>query len=133
MAETVTVACKVPNGIHMDVVGKDGIKKRATVKGFARFIGVDEIDPVVRVGGFGLTPNVDKAHAEAWFAQNKDLDVVKKGLIFISSSDASAKSQAKEMKDERSGFEPLNPSDVDGKNTDPRLTPITGVATAEAA
>jgi hypothetical protein len=102
MPGTVTVACRLPHGLHLEL--KD--QKRVTIRGFSIPYGL----PAMSISnGFALTPGVDADFFERWMTVNKDLDLVQRRLIFahVKSSDAAA--QAKEMADEKSGLEPLNP------------------------
>jgi hypothetical protein len=95
MGTTVTVACKLPHGLHLDVAGK-----RVTVEG---------TNSSVIIGGHGITRNVDKAFFDEWLKTNKDSDVVKNELIFAHEKDASTAAEANEKEDNRSGFEGINP------------------------
>ena len=103
MAGTVTVACKLPNGLHLDLPGRD----RVTVRGFA--VAWGEASPLSIVGGFGLTPGVDADFFEEWMITNADFEPVKKGLIFASAKASDATAQAKEFAGLKSGLEPLDP------------------------
>lgn len=90
----VTVACKLANGLYLDVG-----EKREVVKGFANGI-TDE-------NGFGLTYGVDKAHWDAWFEENKDRDLVKNGLIFAHEKVKDSKAESKEKAAQKSGTEKM--------------------------
>lgn len=120
----VTVACKYPGGIVLrnykmvDAFepifggGTRQIKKAEqfgesiTIKGPATPFGVSREDPIV--GGYALTQNVDADFWNAWLAANADLPLVKNKLIFAFESDEAARGQAKELKGNLSGLEPLN-------------------------
>jgi hypothetical protein len=54
---------------------------------------------------------------------NKDLDMVRNGLIFANDSADRATDQAKDLKSTRSGLEPLNTDGrkADGSYIDPRM------------
>ncbi len=129
-ANTVTVACKLPHGLMLEVHGegvlkgafdrakdnpKDGVTalppgERIHVKGFARPVGVDlsEDAPQV-VGGFALTQGVPADFWAKWLAENKDASFVKAGLIFAHEKAGSVIGEAREKKAIRSGFEGMNP------------------------
>lgn len=125
-AETVTVACKFPNGILMTVYKMDeydepvlgGGTRRAKraapvgepikINGPAAFQG--EAPRCEVIGGYGLTHNVPKDIAEKWMVDNKDSPLVKNKVIFISGTADGVKGRAKDFKDERSGFERLDTS-----------------------
>ncbi|HCU0244481.1 TPA: hypothetical protein OUE28_003474 [Morganella morganii] len=90
----VTVACKLANGLYLDVG-----ENREVVKGFANGI-ADE-------NGFGLTHGVDKAHWDAWLEENKDRDLVKNGLIFAHEKVKDSKAESKEKAAQKSGTEKM--------------------------
>ena len=126
MSGTVTVACRLPHGLYLDVVDPsvfDGIDpkvgviarpvvegSRIKINGCARPVGVPlpEDAPQV-VGGFALTPGVPAAFWETWLSQNKDAPFVKQKLIFAHEKAGSAVAEAKEKRGLRSGFEGVNP------------------------
>ncbi len=136
---TVTVACKMPNGIlarvfelidgHEPVLGggsravKVGRQIGETVKfnGFASEAGRNA--PHLVVGGYGLTPGVDADFFELWLEQNKDADYVKNKIVFARSKPEEASDMSKEHSSVKSGMEAL----------DPKNLPVKGVATASKA
>src|SRR5579885_1599560 len=65
---------------------------------------------------FAITP-VDKDFWEAWYAQHKDRDFVKNGLVFVAKDEKDAQAMARERLPERTGLEGLN---TDLKN-EPRM------------
>ncbi len=95
MAGTVTVGCKLPNGLHLDHGGK-----RVTLKG---------INSSSVLNGHGITHGVDKDFFEAWMKAHKDDAPVKSGLIFAHASESSVRDEAKEKEKSKSGFERLDP------------------------
>ena len=136
---TVSIACKLPHGLIMqlyDMVGRSepvlggGMRefKIAQQKGEpVRLKGVavpfGKIPNFVIKSGAAITANVDAQFAAEWFKANKDHDAVKNNLVFIVGKGDLGK--VKEMKDVRSGLEPLDMSEVsrDGKKVaaDPRV------------
>lgn len=123
---TVTVACRLPHGLYLDVVDPsvfDGIDpkvgvvarpineaNRVKINGCARPVGVPLPDDAPQVvGGFALTPGVPAAFWETWLAQNKDAPFVRNNLIFAHEKAGSVVSEAKEKKALRSGFEGMDP------------------------
>lgn len=135
-AKTVTVGCKMPSGLVLKVYkfvdayepvmggGSRKIKVGQQVggdvvlKGFATEAGKHA--PHAIIGGFGLTPGVDAEFWNLWLEQNRDLDLVKRGLVFAHGETASAEAEAKEKVKEKSGLEALDPGKL----------PVKGVATA---
>jgi hypothetical protein len=96
----VTVACKLPNGLILEL---DGV--RVELAGPAVAWGVPPRD----VGGYALTHGVDADFFVRWMSVYKDYTPVKRGLIFACAKPQDAEARAREMKDEKSGLEPLNP------------------------
>jgi kynureninase len=95
---TVTVGCKLPNGLIIELGDK-----RAELNG----ANSSEI-----VGGHGLTENVDKEFFDAWMEKYKDLDFVKAGHLFAHEKEVNVKAQAKEKAKSKTGFEKLSPDDA---------------------
>lgn len=104
MAATVTVGCKLPNGLILELGDK-----RVTVKGS---------NSSNIIGGHGITENVDKEFFDAWMAKNAGLQFVKSELIFAHEKYANTVAQAKEQVDEKTGLEPLNPEEKPAGLTD---------------
>lgn len=94
MADVVTVGCKLPNGLVLDVDG-------------AQSIALNGANSSSVIGGYGLTENVDKAVFEKWLEQHKDQPYVKNELVFAQAKTNSAESKAKENADVKSGLEGL--------------------------
>lgn len=61
------------------------------------------------VDGAALTLGVDKEWWDAWVEQNRLNPIVKNRMIFAHESEASVASEARELKDQLSGFDPVNP------------------------
>jgi hypothetical protein len=100
--ETVTVACKLPSGLHLRVNGQT-----VTLRGCGHTFG--NAPPGAASGGYALTPNVPLDFWEAWLAINADSDVVRKGVVFSASKTVDARARAVEQAAVRSGFEGVNP------------------------
>lgn len=91
---TVTIGCKLPNGIHM-IQGE----KRVRILGWNN----NEI-----VGlSHGITREVPVELWEAWSAEHADSKLVKGGFIFAEESEKRAQDKAKEQADNKSGQEQL--------------------------
>lgn len=93
---TVIVACKLPNGLVLDL---PGVEQRVRLNGSHH----REL-----VAGHGLT-EVDEEFWNAWVELHKDFEPLKKELIFAQKRESSAAAKAKEMKGNKSGLEGLDP------------------------
>ena len=98
--ETVTVACRLPQGIHMDIVRHGEVRQRVTLKGS---------NAPGAVAGFGITENVPRAFFEKWLDEHQDLPAVRNGLIFAHAKRASVEDQADERSELKSGLDPMDP------------------------
>lgn len=123
--DRVNVACKLPNGLLLRLFM---IEKRriASPTGSQEEIGSRQVGPEIRlngfalaygqipnypiIGGYAITKNVPKAFFEAWLAANHDADYVRNKLVFAYSELDRTEGQAKDLKDKRSGLEPINPN-----------------------
>jgi hypothetical protein len=130
--ETVTVCCKLPHGVELrlfDMVeqnepvmgGGTRLVKVAVPKGESIIIHGNShpqnAAPRSQIvsGGYAITPNVDKAFWEAWLAANKNLDMVKNGMIFAQGKADNAAAEAKDRRATLSGAERLDPHKLPGK------------------
>lgn len=103
-SSTVTVGCKLPHGIHMDlnVIGKP--LRRVSLRGS---------NSSRVVGGFGITENVPQAFFDEWSTKNKELPALQNGLIFAMGKFDSVADKASDMSGIKNGFEALDPNKVD--------------------
>lgn len=130
--DTVTVACRVPNGLvlHVDrmvdgfepIMG-GGVRtiKVAEAMGQTYTLAGPAIDLVKLqrdqgldkqvVGGYGLTPGVPRDFWEAWEAQNRDSALVRNRQVFAAATESRARDQSREQAKVRSGLEPVDPND----------------------
>ena len=136
---TVTVACKIPNGIIMRVHeqhdfhetvpgGPPRPAKRAVEK--ARFNIAGPAAPFGMVpktdvaGGYALTHNVPKDLWDAFKAQHSDSDMIVNKLLFAYEKPEATVSEAKNARKNLSGLEPIDTSTTtkEGKTVqvDPR-------------
>ena len=104
MAEMVTVACRLPMGVHLDLHDALGVKRRVTARGANA--------SHLKVNGAGFTM-VPKDHWDAWLAKNKDLSFVKAGLIWAARNDAEAEKERAVRASDKTGWEGVEPGDVD--------------------
>ena len=135
-----TVACKLPSGLVLQLYkmvdsceqtlqGPRSIKvaerqpRKFIVNGNApRRDGQPKLDgqgnPVLFVGDYALTPNVDAEFFAEWLKQHKDLDCVRNRYIFAFSKPEDVKAECKTLEGHKSGLEPLSPTQLD-KHGDP--------------
>ncbi|WP_063584250.1 hypothetical protein [Achromobacter ruhlandii] len=92
---TVTVACKLPNGVILDIPGAPSVPLN----------GANHPDAIA---GHGFT-DVPADFWEAWTKLYPDFQPLKKEMIFAQGSERSATAKAKERKAEKSGLEGLDP------------------------
>lgn len=97
-ANTVTVGCKLPHGLVLELGGNE-----ITVKG---------ANSSAIVGGFGLTEGVPADFFDAWMAKNKDMALVKNELIFAQAKTSEAQAEAKDKAANKSGLEGMGTSDM---------------------
>jgi hypothetical protein len=132
--ETVTVACRMPNGVvlHVDEFvdvritspgGTETVKMARPVRGESIVlngyaVSVADIQAgrasgQVIAGGFGLTSGVPKDFWDAWLVQNQNTDLVLRGIVFASKNNGAAQATAIERSGEvKSGLEPMDPDNL---------------------
>ncbi|WP_424624448.1 hypothetical protein [Achromobacter marplatensis] len=93
---TVTVACKLPNGLVLDL---PGVEKKFTLNGSHHR---------EAVAGHGMT-EVDDEFWAKWSELHKDFEPVKKELVFAQKRKSSAAAKAEEQKGNKSGLEGIDP------------------------
>ncbi len=126
---TVTVACKLPNGVVLRVfemitgveqtpMGQVKIPQSRQVGKSIAINGVGLPRGMIRdeplVAGYALTYNVPKDFWDLWIEQNKHADVVLNGLIFAHERAEKTASQAKRQRKDgvtsmMEGLDPANP------------------------
>lgn len=113
---TVTVACKLPHGMHLETRNAAGlVDRRVTIQG-ARLKTTKEGREITRGHettddygkGYGLTPNVPADFWERWVAENKDYPPYARGMIFAQTDLNEARVQAADMSEIVTGFEALS-------------------------
>lgn len=130
----VTVACKMPNGLVLQVWDIENYQepmpggmmrdatRRVKCKKFAPITlnparrRMMEEEPSYRIiGGYAMTENVPAELWSRWLRDNQDSDIVKNGLICAFEKADSSVSEAKNRRDVRSGLEPVS------QTKDPRM------------
>lgn len=102
---TVIVCCKTPNGFTMEVDKKE-----------IKIHGVNSKESIMMVQqgqAVGVTYDVPKDFWEKWLSIHKSHPLNTSGSVFVSESERSAKAQAKEEKDRKTGLEPKTKDELD--------------------
>jgi hypothetical protein len=105
----VSVGCKLPNGMHLDIRQAGQPTQRVTLKGINSLSEGMILRPSVR-SGFAVTENVPKEFFEHWMELNAAHPAVKNNLIFAHTQVASVRAMGEEFKNELHGFEPIDPN-----------------------
>lgn len=132
MADTVTVLCRLPHGIKLQLAPAGDAERRAklsadgtpdrspvayvksvTIAGANRAPDYHPKDNVL-LGRVGRT-SVDKAFWDAWLAQHKDSDLVKNHCVFAEVTERNAEAKAREFATVKTGFEPVEPEELKRK------------------
>lgn len=92
--DTVTIGCKIANGLFLQVDDKT--------------VNINGFNTATVIGGHGLTENVPTDFWQAWLAKNKDRDIVKNGLIFAHGNTKDTSAEAKEKRNTQSKTEPIS-------------------------
>ena len=124
--ETVTVACKVPQGMRLRLHEKRKVTEVTTAgtKTVEQWFETDK-EFIINgpahpqnegprcqvIAGFAITRGVPKDLWDAWRVQNRDLPAMKNGLIFAYESADKAIDAARDGKAIKSGLERINPHD----------------------
>ncbi|MBO1329251.1 hypothetical protein OQ496_12660 [Acetobacter suratthaniensis] len=127
-AETVTVVCRLPSGLVLDLYDPEDLRTRAGsvapvmappvprasvrlagARRDARFHARDN-----RLLGLGGHTQVDKAFWDAWVAQNPGYLPLKNGLVFAQARAADAQARLAECASQRTGLEGLDPNALPG-------------------
>lgn len=125
MPGTVTVCCKLPNGIVIQAhkmievdeptpSGGRRVKKGVPVgKAFTcRGVSVPFGFQANLVNGFALTPGVDADVWAAWLEANKESDFVVNRLVFAFAKESDVMSETRAMQEQRTGLEPIDPTRI---------------------
>ncbi len=96
MAELITVACKLPQGLVLELGGKT-----VNVNGWRN-------SEAKIFSGYGITENVDKDFFDKWLKVHKNQPYVKNDLIFSQGGKDSAQAKAAELAEIKAGLEPLS-------------------------
>ena len=97
---TVTIVCKLPNGIIMQVEGHKDVR----INGWNNN---DRNKNAIVGADYGMTENVPAALWEAWSKLHAESKLVKGGFIFAAKNEREAKAKATDNKGNKSGHEQL--------------------------
>jgi hypothetical protein len=92
----VSVACKLPHGLVLDLEEKGKVVLKGALHSDA-------------VGGYGIT-KVDKEFWEAWSKLYAEFPPFKAGHVFAQETEKNLRAEAEEKSDEKTGFERLDPT-----------------------
>jgi hypothetical protein len=139
---TVMIGCKLPAGLILEIIKPGELRKPLPVGKRVILKGANSLRENKRASllsyDYAITP-VDKEFWDAWFALNKDLEFVKRNLVFVAPNMKDAEAMRAERREDatlHTGLEPLDMGKKeDGKARDPRLPgpgPMHGEAEADA-
>lgn len=107
--DIVTVACKLPHGIYLDIYSDDVVPGAAPEILERMKINGTNSSALELVGGHALTLGVPRELWERWLKANTRKPFVKNGLVFAHSKVESVRAEAMDKRNTRTGFEGLNP------------------------
>lgn len=125
MPGTVTVGCKIPNGIIMRAFKMEPrvellqggatretkvavpVGEPVTIKGPGR---LDRVQRGPVASGYALTFNVDADTFEAWYAAHQHTDMVRNELVIAHAKQNEVSAVARANEGRRTGLEPMDPS-----------------------
>ncbi len=108
--ETVTVYCKLPHGIRYNLPSCEELRIVGALGDERSQLQVSGLAGRDSIAGFGVTKNV-RAEAWEWVVEKYGKDAAhRNGLIFAHEKEKSGSAEAKEKADEKTGFEPIDPS-----------------------
>ena len=95
---TVTIGCKLANGILMNALVKGKVVEQR-INGWNQNL--------IQGTGHGITHDVSKDLWDAWHEQFKESKLVKGGFIFAHAAEKKVKDEAKDKKTNKAGTEQL--------------------------
>lgn len=109
MGATVSVACKLPHGLHIQLRKNEKTKDGEISIGVGEVVTLKGANAKDAVAGHGITHGVDKEMFDAWLKQEAHQPFVKNKLVFAQERENSVVAQAKEQAKNVSGFEGIDP------------------------
>jgi hypothetical protein len=118
--EFLTIACKMPNGIILEV-GAQGEEnyQRITLNGANQGRMERGVWIPATIGGYGLTENVPAKVWHQWLAKHKRTPMVLNGLVYAHEEKESVIAFAGDHEKQVTGFEPLDPNKAGKITVDP--------------
>lgn len=108
-AKTVSVACKLPSGLHIHLPGQhEPIKLHGSASPYA-------------IAGHGITAGVPVETWDAIKTQYADAKWLKDGFVFANGKPQDTADEAKDREAIKSGLEPIKPDEAHGA-----ITPASG-------
>lgn len=144
-SDTVTVACKAPNGVLLRLFEMKPHVEPVLGGGTREVVQAVQVGPVIKINGYAaeagkmpasgaevllgyaLTPGVPADFFDQWLKQNEQHDLVLNGLIFAHTQTASVKSQIRENEARWDGLQPMS------QKADPRMSKRDQTAIAPAS
>jgi hypothetical protein len=123
--DTVTVACKLPGGLILQLQKPEEMTEQApsgprTIKVYRRYgdkyvvkgtaLPFGTVPRYLIAGGYALTAGIPRDFWEQWEKQNADNAVLLSGLLFAVARTEDAESEANNRAALRHGLEPIDPS-----------------------
>jgi hypothetical protein len=103
-AKTVSIACKLPQGLHIHLDGRrEPIKLHGQNSPF-------------NIAGHGITQGVSVDDWAAIQAQYKESPWLKNGFVFANGDGDDLAEEADDRKDVQTGFEPIDPRKPDARS-----------------
>jgi hypothetical protein len=114
---TVTIGCRLPNGLVLNPEEKD-LRKRITLNGQNRDPAFRRAPFIVLTGDSFGTTDVDQEFWQKWRTDHAELPALKNGAIFVAKNVQDAERMSAELVKENTGFfpMPLEQKGKDGKN-----------------
>lgn len=142
-ASTVTVYCKVPNGLRLQLqrqIERPLPLRDGTVSSLKEWVRTGPVHfvrgPAAPVGtppkgyampqiefGFAATPGVPADFWDAWLEQNKTAAYVTTGMVYAEAEEADGRAVAREHEKLLSGLEPIRPDDPTERRMPRSLNP----------
>lgn len=113
MGDMLFVGCKLPNGLHLDVIGEDGQTRTrvGTLGGCAQYRGEKAPLAIPLTHGYRMT-QIDADGFKAWMDQNKGSPLLKDRVVIYGATEPAFLSMAKSTTDHvKEVSAPVKPAD----------------------